>query len=108
MYVETEFKWKRVVEDVCLRFYVIMKITKMITLESNNKKKVRDEIEELTKQKDKLEGEYETICKKIEKLPTSRLKDLRGLCDEKAKLFSQIKFLEEEKLKKTNLFNTIE
>ena len=44
MYVETEYKWKKAVLDVCLKFYVITKICKMKT-----KEEIRARLEWITK-----------------------------------------------------------
>ena len=62
--------------------------------EDKNITRIRGELEEITKQLVKTNDEYEAICKRIDKLPNSRLKELKGLCVEKDRIFQKKKFLE--------------
>ena len=50
--------------------------------------------ENLIEQKKQLEAELEKIQKKIDRLPTSRLHLLRGLCNDKQNIFNKIKSLD--------------
>lgn len=65
--------------------------------------KIRDELEDITRELVKLNDEYEKICKKIDRLPTSQLDKLKGLCNEKARIYTRKQFLENQKHNKINL-----
>ena len=69
----------------------------------NEKQMIREQLEEITKELVKVEDEYKTIQKKIDRLPNSQLYKLKWLCNEKARLFQRKKSLENEKHNKINL-----
>lgn len=69
----------------------------------NEKQKIRDELEDITKELVQIEDQYQNIQKKIDRLPNSQLYKLKWLCNEKARLYTRKKFLEEQKHNKINL-----
>lgn len=68
---------------------------------------IRAELEELTRKEVKLQDEFDKICVKIEKLPTSRLVELKWLCNKKQEIFTNLQFIRSEKNKRIHLINTL-
>lgn len=75
--------------------------------EKTREKKVRDQLEEITKEIVKIEDEFQAISRKIDKLPNSRLSQLKWLCQQKAAIFMQLQVKEKERQRLINLLNTI-
>jgi hypothetical protein len=75
--------------------------------EETREAKIRAELEELTKEIVKEDTAIEYIQKRIDKLPASRFKDLKGLVNERVEHENKRKFLDTQRNEKINLLNTI-
>ena len=82
-----------------------------IMIQTQNEKeredKIRAVIEELTAQIVKEDTAIEYIQKRIDKLPASRFKDLKGLVNERVEHENKRKLLDTQRNEKINLLNTI-
>lgn len=68
---------------------------------------IREVIEELTAQIVKEDTAIEYIQKRIDKLPASRFKELKGLVNERVEHENKRKFLDTQRNEKINLLNSI-
>lgn len=75
--------------------------------EKEREDKIREVIEELTTQIVKEDTAIEYIQKRIDKLPASRFKDLKGLVNERVEHENKRKFLDTQRNEKINLLNTL-
>jgi len=75
--------------------------------EKEREDKIREVIEELTAQIVKEDTAIEYIQKRIDKLPASRFKDLKGLVNERVEHENKRKFLDAQRNEKINLLNQI-
>ena len=75
--------------------------------EKEREDKIREVIEELTAQIVKEDTAIEYIQKRIDKLPASRFKDLKGLVNERVEHENKRKFLDSQRNEKINLLNTL-
>lgn len=75
--------------------------------EKDEKKKIRNELENISRELDEINLAYEKIQRKIDKLPYNQLEKLRWLSDEKTRIYQIKNFLEKQKQEKTNLLNII-
>ena len=75
--------------------------------EKEREDKIREVIEELTTQIVKEDTAIEYIQKRIDKLPASRFKDLKGLVNERVEHENKRKFLDSQRNEKINLLNQI-
>lgn len=108
MYAGIEYRWKKVVENACLLFYVLTKTTMIQTKEEETREaKIRAEIEELTRAIIQEDWIIENIQKKINRLPISRIKDLKWMVAERIEHEHKRKFLDTQRNDKINLLNSI-
>ena len=68
---------------------------------------IRAEIEELTRTIVQEDSAIETIQRRIDRLPASRLRDLKGLVAERVEHENKRKFLDNQRNDKINLLNSI-
>lgn len=108
MYAGIEYRWKKVVENACLLFYVLTKITMIKTkTEIERDNKIRNEIEELTREIVQLDTKIESKQREINKLPSNKLKLLKWLVEERVELENRRNYLDNKRNEKINLINTL-
>ena len=108
MYAGIEYRWKKVVGNACLSFYVLTKITMIKTkseIERDNK--LRLELEELTLEINQLNTKIESKQREINRLPSCKLKLLKWLVEERVEMENKRNYLETKRNEKVNLINTL-
>lgn len=75
--------------------------------EKDRETKIREEIEWLTREIVKEDTEIDNLQKKINRLPATRLKDLKGLVNERVEHENRRNYLDSKRNEKINLLNTI-
>ena len=75
--------------------------------EKDRETKIREEIEWLTREIVKEDTEIDNLQKKINRLPATRLKDLKGLVNERVEHENKRNYLDSKRNEKINLLNTI-
>lgn len=75
--------------------------------EQEREAKIRAELEELTRAIVQEDTAIENLQRKINRLPASRLKDLKWLVAERVEHENKKKFLENQRNEKINLLNTM-
>lgn len=75
--------------------------------EEKRNAKIREELEGLTRELVQVDDKIESISRKIERLPDSKLDQLRGLVDERDRLLFEKQSKENRRNHLINLINTL-